>query len=623
MSLPYDRLKHGEIRLLRLTRVIWKDEASTGLENTSLALITCSLRLGIPSFTALSYVWGDPADTVRLSYSGGTVSVTRNLGAILDCLVSSISENTFLWIDALCINQTDLRERAEQVSLMGQIYSQASPVLVFLSTISTPFEVGLSFLRQTAEHPDRHYEPSLQPHITLPSDLDAHSETLRDSVVAVFAAPWWTRVWTVQEFVLAGRVVFRCGHEEIDEATLLAALASLRDHESGCCWAARREANGDSKGYINLPSSANGGLSLFQATLRLDQLHVMRNAQAFDARSLLGALAMFRTRQCVDPRDHIFGMLGLDLGNELETLKARIKIDYTITPAELFADVACAMVHLSHNLDVLSHICQYPSARGRLKGLPSWVPDWTATVDETFHHWYSERTRRTALTNATADSRAVWERRGGEGVVSTKAITIGSITTTAPGYPNSSSSLSGPTLLDRWRELFDCRCNDLDGELAHDGTGHTEAAKSTDSEFGQMISGCYTRKDWVDEPGRHDEAFRDWCYWLTHEDPKTLSEIKRQNARGFDHLAKTTALERRMFLTDNGRVGFGPEAAEEGDLVILMAGGRVPFIVRHASCKDGGSHYQLLGDAFLYGAMLGEACRKLQISQGWDDLLLR
>ncbi|KAF4595451.1 hypothetical protein GQ602_001064 [Ophiocordyceps camponoti-floridani] len=195
------------------------------MAETSLALVIYSL-LGqqMPSFTALSYVWGDARDTVTLSYAGGTASMTRNLRAILECLVSSGSREKLVWIDALCINQADMAERSQQARLMGDIYSRASPVLVFLSTISGPYELGLGFLTQAAEHPDRHCEPS---HMTLPPS-DRDSDVLRDSVVAVFAAPWWTRVWTVQDFVLASSLVFRFGGLEMDERMLLAALASLK-----------------------------------------------------------------------------------------------------------------------------------------------------------------------------------------------------------------------------------------------------------------------------------------------------------------------------------------------------------------------------------------------------------
>lgn len=605
-TLEYQPLQDGEIRLLSLDRL----GDSSGLAAATLVFTTVSIKASaVPPFVALSYVWGDPSDTVPLTYSGGTISVTRNLRSILSCLASLTAPddepgptNTRLWIDALCIDQMNLGERAAQVSLMRQVYSRASSVLVFLSTISAPFEVGLSFLEQAAAHPEWHYEPSLQPHITVQAGLDARSQTLRDSVIAFFAAPWWTRVWTVQEFVLAGRATFRCGRCEIDAAVLLAAFASLRDHEGGCCWAARREADGDSRGYIDMPSSANGGLSLLQATMRLDLLHAMRNDEGYGERNLLGALALFRTRDCLDPRDHIFGILGLDLGDEGEDLRARMRIDYTVPATQLFEDAASAMIQTSGKLDVLSHICQYSSLRRRLDGLPSWVPDWTATVDNTFHRWYSERTRRTALGMASGDRKPVWNRVGAGRVV-TKALVLGTISTTAPGYPASSSCPSGKALLDSWREVF---------------------GSEGDSEFGAVLAGGLARVEWHGEPGRHEEALRSWRAWFAHGDAQTLPESTRQDVRWFDDLVKMTTLERRMFRTGNGRVGFGPESAAEGYVVVVMPGGRVPYMLQEMHSQGGrGKEYGLLGDCFVQGVMLGEAVAGLdEGTGGWEHITL-
>ena len=39
---------------------------------------------------------------------------------------------SYIWIGAICINQADIKERNQQVQLMGKIYSQADIVLGYL-----------------------------------------------------------------------------------------------------------------------------------------------------------------------------------------------------------------------------------------------------------------------------------------------------------------------------------------------------------------------------------------------------------------------------------------------------------------------------------------------------------
>jgi hypothetical protein len=52
--------------------------------------------------------------------NGCKILVTENLFDTLDQL-SQMPDVDFLWIDALCINQEDLDERASQVLIMGEI----------------------------------------------------------------------------------------------------------------------------------------------------------------------------------------------------------------------------------------------------------------------------------------------------------------------------------------------------------------------------------------------------------------------------------------------------------------------------------------------------------------------
>lgn len=86
---------------------------------------------GSDGFAALSYVWGD-VEPARIIYLNGLPrTVTSNLAAALHHLRDPY-DFLWIWVDALCINQADSRERAQQVSQMGDIYRQAERVLVWL-----------------------------------------------------------------------------------------------------------------------------------------------------------------------------------------------------------------------------------------------------------------------------------------------------------------------------------------------------------------------------------------------------------------------------------------------------------------------------------------------------------
>lgn len=81
-----------------------------------------------PIYEALSYVWdiiGDPVD-IKIGPSGSDrLFITQNLATALPYLRYE-NEIRTLWIDAICINQQDLRERSSQVRIMGDIYRSGS-----------------------------------------------------------------------------------------------------------------------------------------------------------------------------------------------------------------------------------------------------------------------------------------------------------------------------------------------------------------------------------------------------------------------------------------------------------------------------------------------------------------
>ncbi|KAK6845707.1 hypothetical protein PG995_015817 [Apiospora arundinis] len=85
----------------------------------------------LPDFEALSYVWGDPTAREEILLEGERISVTQNLYFALKGLRHRDSDR-IMWIDAICINQSDLEERQAQVAQMDVIYRQATGVVVWL-----------------------------------------------------------------------------------------------------------------------------------------------------------------------------------------------------------------------------------------------------------------------------------------------------------------------------------------------------------------------------------------------------------------------------------------------------------------------------------------------------------
>ncbi|KAI8417631.1 hypothetical protein FOFC_00186 [Fusarium oxysporum] len=182
---------------------------------------------------------------------GHVIHATKNLHHVLDCLLASRFDE-LLWIDALCIDQQNPQERAVQVVMMGDIYSHARYVLAFLSPEAEPFNLGLDYIEATSRDATIHFDPSISPHLTV-QGLNASDKLLQDSIIGFLAAPWWTRVWTVQEFLLARKVMFQCGDRLIDAAIVRKACRSWIDHENSCCWVARRPIDGSAHGFLDIP----------------------------------------------------------------------------------------------------------------------------------------------------------------------------------------------------------------------------------------------------------------------------------------------------------------------------------------------------------------------------------
>jgi Heterokaryon incompatibility protein (HET) len=131
-----------------------------------------------PTYTALSYVWGDQADAVPIIVDGKELHVTRNLFAFLtrhrDCFLTNGSTSALFWIDAICIDQSNVDERSKQVEFMAEIYKKARNVLIWLGEETENTSTALDIAQKLTARP---------------------SEKDSKILSTVFKGGWWDRLW--------------------------------------------------------------------------------------------------------------------------------------------------------------------------------------------------------------------------------------------------------------------------------------------------------------------------------------------------------------------------------------------------------------------------------------------
>ncbi|KAI0894076.1 heterokaryon incompatibility protein-domain-containing protein [Annulohypoxylon nitens] len=118
-----NRLEASNIRILRIQPGPHSSPLECQLEERNVN--NCRIE------EALSYVWGKPDLSRDIKIDGRPFKITRNLEEIL-LELRRVDVCRAIWIDAICINQLDLEEKGHQVQLMGDIYSKAERIIIWL-----------------------------------------------------------------------------------------------------------------------------------------------------------------------------------------------------------------------------------------------------------------------------------------------------------------------------------------------------------------------------------------------------------------------------------------------------------------------------------------------------------
>ena len=206
-----------EIRLLR------QQVPSPGEEGMmSFELAVHSLET-VPAYKALSYCWGTEDASRHILINGRQFAIRPNVHDYLQ-LVSGEAQPRWMYIDAICINQSDLLEKSSQVRLMGDIYRQAKEVVAWLGATISKVEKSIN-MHENDEAWQLFFDMAMlklvPAGLQLPGagraepclDQDALNTWLDASFPApnmalfvldpILNCPYWSRLWIVQEMLLA------------------------------------------------------------------------------------------------------------------------------------------------------------------------------------------------------------------------------------------------------------------------------------------------------------------------------------------------------------------------------------------------------------------------------------
>jgi len=304
---PYQPIdsENGEVRLVELWPGEYDDTISLSLRTTKLdAFITDDEELYEQDsdeepaggwspykqelewqleYEALSYAWGTAFSPRKALLDGLDLGITENLEQGLRRLRLNYQPR-MLWIDALSINQRDTRERSHQVQQMATIYNTAKGVLIWLgewpkfADCPHPDDCQMQWINALQKKEKEGL-----------AEVSYHVSKL---FVDVLALPWFSRLWVIQELALAKTDPFvLIGTSSVTWSELLDTVTYIIRTRS-----------------LPVPEEF-----VEQFSRDADRLLALGYIRSHSVRyqSLFACLVRSQYAKASDPRDKVYGLLGL------------------------------------------------------------------------------------------------------------------------------------------------------------------------------------------------------------------------------------------------------------------------------------------------------------------------
>ncbi|CAI7578636.1 unnamed protein product [Penicillium pancosmium] len=224
--------------------------------------------------------------------------------------IRSLGSTQLLWVDELCIDLDDVLERNHQAGLSREIYVNAKDVLTLIGDSSPETGLVLENLKE----------------VNAGGVIEIHSSESRRAWKCFSDLPIFSRVWIFQELLVGRHVMLISGG-------------------SATPW----------------PKGTKATIALNSTTSSI--VHRMIGNERLD-NEFLDILLAASQYGCSDPRDKVFGVLGL--------ADEAVRPDYSLSVEDVYTGIAAYLATYLGDMRILNFA---GSSRSNLD-IPSWVPDW-------------------------------------------------------------------------------------------------------------------------------------------------------------------------------------------------------------------------------------------------------
>lgn len=604
-----------------------------------------------PVYEALSYVWGEPIFSEPILLNDQEFFITPSLKYALSCLRYK-TESRVLWVDAVCINQSDIEERNQQVAMMREIYSRCQRDIAWIDPM-----IGRSFDSSQVAHSQLRSEgeEGIRKGMELMQKITARdSRTLKDlqnipdtdgyfldygpqgHLLAVFDRPTiWKRLWVMQELSLAPRLTLVCKNAELDWDCLSALLKDEPYFDAFHMYRSHA---------LRFPV---WGEIFVTIKLIEDQRRLFREPGRVHS-GLMDVVTRFREMDSTDPRDKIFGLLGL------VTEDHGIEVDYTKSVAELYKETTLVLIKLSGNLDIL---CQNPFEgndghkslqEAGQQNTPSWVAEFDAKHRDCVAPIFAQRDIFNAgLKGCETPCRLLGKD---ERILASRGTILGKI---KPILQDPSHSYLAQSIMDLYFDR-DVVLNPSEHIYAPSFNGKTVSTgeSSIRAFWRTLVKDCTIPPrmrrlrqneieilDIANQERLREDEINVVSFQIASDRHESYSIFSYDLGDGFDYtdlddgsnmtkVRNDISMREFMFvITENGLFVLARRHVKEDDVVAVLDGGKVPMILRKAedvAAKEGpGDFYRVVCATYVHGFMYGEA--EVGVEEGWlkkQDILL-